>query len=256
MQRNFAQMQHAASVAQSASEGAGAGGAVVGEVIDSMACIDASSRRISDIIGLIDSIASQTNLLALNATIEAARAGEAGRGFAVVASEVKQLATQTAKATADIASRISGIQVSTEHSAGSIREIGDIIARLTTIAVTISEAARRTGTSISTLRRRLAKGQVPGAHKAPGPDGEEWRIPVAALDSIESTPKEKRARPEDDLVDELFITVAPALLGGRDAPTLCEGAGLAMADQRRLRLLSTEVAGDEIYTRWAVVREG
>lgn len=60
----------------------------------------------------------------------------------------------------------------------------------------------------------------------------------------------------DDLVDELFITVAPALLGGRDAPTLCEGAGLAMADQRRLRLLSTEVAGDEIYTRWAVVREG
>ena len=69
--------------------------------------------------------------------------------------------------------------------------------------VTISEAARRTGTSISTLRRRLAKGQVPGAHKAPGPDGEEWRIPVAALDSIEPTPKEKRARPEDDLVDEL-----------------------------------------------------
>ena len=59
----------------------------------------------------------------------------------------------------------------------------------------------------------------------------------------------------DDLVDELFITVAPAILGGRDAPTLCEGEGLAMADQRRLRLLSTEVAGDEIFTRWAVVRE-
>jgi 2,5-diamino-6-(ribosylamino)-4(3H)-pyrimidinone 5'-phosphate reductase len=59
----------------------------------------------------------------------------------------------------------------------------------------------------------------------------------------------------DGLVDELFITVAPALLGGRDAPTLCEGAGLAMADQRRLRLVSAEVAGDEIYTRWAIVRE-
>jgi 2,5-diamino-6-(ribosylamino)-4(3H)-pyrimidinone 5'-phosphate reductase len=58
----------------------------------------------------------------------------------------------------------------------------------------------------------------------------------------------------DDLVDELFITVGPALLGGRDAPTLCEGTGLRMAERRRLRLVSTEVAGDEIYTRWAVVR--
>ncbi len=58
-----------------------------------------------------------------------------------------------------------------------------------------------------------------------------------------------------DLVDELFITIAPALLGGRDAPTLCEGAGFSMADRRRLRLLSTDVAGDEIYTRWAVARE-
>ena len=79
--------------------------------------------------------------------------------------------------------------------------------------VTISEAARRTGTSISTLRRRLAKGQVPGAHKAPGPDGEEWRIPVAALDSIESISKEKRARAEDDLVDELTaLRAAPPVL--------------------------------------------
>ncbi len=60
----------------------------------------------------------------------------------------------------------------------------------------------------------------------------------------------------DDLVDEIFVTVAPALLGGRDAPTPCEGEGLAMASQTRLRLLSAEVIGDEVFTRWAVVREG
>ncbi|WP_051357387.1 methyl-accepting chemotaxis protein [Azorhizobium doebereinerae] len=93
-----------------------------------------SANQIGTIVGLIDTIADQTNLLALNATIESARAGEAGRGFAVVAQEVKSLAGQTAKATADISARISGIQDST----------GDVLGAITGIAGTIGEISEGT----------------------------------------------------------------------------------------------------------------
>ncbi len=93
-----------------------------------------SADQIGNIVGMIDTIAGQTNLLALNATIESARAGEAGRGFAVVAQEVKELAGQTAKATADISSRIHGIQDST----------GDVLSAITGIAQTIAEISEGT----------------------------------------------------------------------------------------------------------------
>src|SRR6202035_4993165 len=76
----------------------------------SMIQLGSAATRIGEVIGLIQAIAGQTNLLALNATIEAARAGEAGRGFAVVASEVKSLASQTAKATEEVATQIGAIQ--------------------------------------------------------------------------------------------------------------------------------------------------
>ena len=102
VKQNFESGQHANRLAESASEVAVKGGAVVGQVVQTMEAINASSRRIADIIGVIDGIAFQTNILALNAAVEAARAGEQGRGFAVVASEVRNLAGRSATAAKEI----------------------------------------------------------------------------------------------------------------------------------------------------------
>jgi methyl-accepting chemotaxis protein len=97
--------------------------------------LSAGANRIGDVVKLIRDVAEQTNLLALNATIEAARAGQAGRGFAVVANEIKQLASQTAKATEDITVQIATIQSSTSSAVvviQSINAVTDDIARFTT----------------------------------------------------------------------------------------------------------------------------
>lgn len=104
-----------------------------------------TAHRIGDIVKLINHIAGQTDLLALNATIEAARAGDAGRGFAVVASEVKSLATQTSKATDDIAAQVAAIQAATENSVAAIKGIGATIRQVSEISVSISSAVEQQG---------------------------------------------------------------------------------------------------------------
>jgi methyl-accepting chemotaxis protein/chaperonin cofactor prefoldin len=120
-----------------------------------IAKLSRAAQQIGDVVKLITAIAEQTNLLALNATIEAARAGEAGRGFAVVATEVKSLASQTAKATDEISSHITGMQVATQESVAAIKEIGDTIGQISRIASTIATAVEHQSAATQEIARNV-----------------------------------------------------------------------------------------------------
>ncbi|WP_193184464.1 methyl-accepting chemotaxis protein [Nisaea sediminum] len=115
--------------------------------------LDAESQKIGEVVSLINDIAEQTNLLALNATIEAARAGDAGKGFAVVASEVKNLATQTAKATEEISAQIDAVQANTNQAVEAIREIGTLIGDMTEKMIAVSSAVEEQGASTDEIAR-------------------------------------------------------------------------------------------------------
>ena len=148
LQQTAGSAQQAAQMAEQASGVAQRGGTVVGQVVSTMNDIHASSQKIADIIGVIDSIAFQTNILALNAAVEAARAGDQGRGFAVVASEVRSLAGRSAEAAKQIkqliqdsVERVADGAKLVEQAGGTMQEIVQSIERVTHTMAEINAVA-------------------------------------------------------------------------------------------------------------------
>lgn len=147
-------------IARNASESAqvAAGAVESAEATNkTVAKLGESSVEIGNVIKVITGIAQQTNLLALNATIEAARAGEAGKGFAVVANEVKELAKETAKATEDISQKIETIQGDTVGAVAAIKEISDVINRISDIQNTIAGAVEEQSATTNEISRNVSE---------------------------------------------------------------------------------------------------
>jgi methyl-accepting chemotaxis protein len=140
------QVSHSTEIASKAVERA----QTTNDTIESLA---RAAEKIGEVVNMISDIAEQTNLLALNATIESARAGEAGRGFAVVASEVKSLATQTAKATEDIAGQIQSMQQITGQSVEAIGEIRSTIDEMNEVSVAINAAVEEQAAATQEIAR-------------------------------------------------------------------------------------------------------
>ncbi|MGC2854811.1 methyl-accepting chemotaxis protein [Novispirillum sp. DQ9] len=122
---------------------------------DSIQGLSQAAGRIGEVVRLITDIASQTNLLALNATIEAARAGDAGKGFAVVANEVKNLASQTARATGEISQQIAAVQTETQSAVEAIQAITDVIEQIDEIATSIATAVEEQSAATREISRNV-----------------------------------------------------------------------------------------------------
>jgi methyl-accepting chemotaxis protein len=160
------------------------------------------AQKIGEVVQLINAIAGQTNLLALNATIEAARAGDAGKGFAVVASEVKSLATQTGKATGDIAAQVGAIQQATKSAVNAIKDVARIIAQVNDISASIASAVAEQGAATTEIgrntqeaarRTKLAANNIVGVSAGAAKTGKAAEQVLAAVAELSTTSERLRA---------------------------------------------------------------
>ena len=164
VKKNAENAQQASQSATGAREIADRGGQIVAKAVEAMGHIETSSRKISDIIGVIDEIARQTNLLALNAAVEAARAGDAGRGFAVVASEVRTLAQRSSQAAKDIKDLITNSNSQVQEGVDLVNKAGTALAEIVgsiknvaEIVVDIASASSEQASGIDQVNKALAQ---------------------------------------------------------------------------------------------------
>ena len=164
VRHNAENLTQASQLADTASAVATHGGTVVGQAVETMRGINDSSRKIADIIGVIDGIAFQTNILALNAAVEAARAGEQGRGFAVVASEVRSLAQRSAAAAREIKAlimtsveRVEAGSTLVDQAGHTMKEVVQAIDRVTAVMAEIRTASAEQSAGVAQVGKSVAE---------------------------------------------------------------------------------------------------